>query len=214
MPFLLSLIVLIIILIITVIISKTYAIKNKFLLWSAIIIPPLLLIYLIWIPVDMVTLLLWFPGAIAFLISAVSTIVNFVKFLRLSKDKKEEIGKIKIRLIRPMLTMLVFLFAILCLAASRKSADNYAATVGKKIQGICSAEELCPESIAGWSSVPEESGYNSVIFYGKYGTKYRVSYSVSKDRKSFNIEVKHNIDEGLSIKGGVGKQLKIKLWSS
>jgi len=215
MWFIFPIIFLIIFVLIIWILAKTYTFKNKFFLWLAIIIPPLLLIYLIWVPFDMPTIVLWLPGMIVFLVSAISIIANFLKFIFLSKGQKDEKNKFKIRFIRPTLAILIFLFAFLCLAASQKSADNYAVNMSKKIQSECNAEKKCPENIAGWwNDLPELSGYTSAVLYGKYGTKYRVSYSVSEDKQSFNMAVRHNIDEGLSINGGVDKQLDIKLWSA
>lgn len=198
---------LIILALIIFIIIKTYTFKNKFFRWLAIIIPPLLLIYLIWIPFDIVAHLLWLPGQIAFLVSMISIITSFIKFFRLGKNKDER-DKIKIRFIRPILTILIFLFATLCLNASRNSADDYAVNMSKRIQNTCNAEKLCPETIVGWGSIPKwEMGYSSEMFYGKYGTKYRITYSVSEDRQSFNMAVSHNIDEGFFIEGGVSKEL-------
>ncbi|MDD4183692.1 MAG: hypothetical protein PHT53_07760, partial [Candidatus Omnitrophica bacterium] len=160
---------LIILVLIIMIIVKTYTFKNKFFRWLAIVIPPILLIYLIWIPFDIVAHLLWLPGQIAFLISIVSIIINLINFIRLNNNKVGQ-DKIRIRFVRPMLTILVFLFALLCVNASRNSADNYAIDVSKRIQDVCNADKICPEAIAGWENIPKgEFWYSSVIVYGKYG---------------------------------------------
>jgi hypothetical protein len=172
------------------------------------------LIYLIWTPFDFLIHILWIPGQIAFLISIISVIIKLIKLIRLDKTQKELRNQLKIRFIRPMLTILIFLFAVLCLRASRNSADNYAIATSRKIQEICNAKKLCPENIVEWQNVPEARGHNSSILYGKYGTKYRIFYSVSEDRQTFNMAIRHNIDEGLYIEGGVGKQLKIELPSN
>ena len=203
---------LLVVLLISVLMFKTYTFKSKFLRWLSIILPPLLLIYLIRIPFDIVAHLLWLPGQIAFLISIVSIIATFVKFIRLGKDKEEQ-NKIKIRFVRPILTILIFLFALLCLKASQKSADDYATITGKRIQGICNAEKSCPKKIDDWDNPPDDGYLPSIIYYGKYGTKYMIYYSISKDGKEFDITVKHNIDEGLDISGGVGKELRMQLFS-
>jgi len=45
------------------------------------------------------------------------------------------------------------------------------------------------------------------VLYGKYGTKYPVRYYVSEDKGEFTIYVRHNIDGGVEISGGVDKEL-------
>lgn len=73
----------------------------------------------------------------------------------------------------------------------------------------------CPEDYKEWSfqgrnkRVGSEEKYLEFSKkYGKFGTKYKIYYLLSEDKKDFSIIVRHNIDEGLYIKGGIDKKLQ------
>ena len=115
-------------------------------------------------------------------------------------------------MIRPALALIVFCLVLLSINFSLKSADDYALNKAKEIQQICNADKICPETVIGWERGSPGDWYQSVIIYGRYGTKYRITYTASYDKKSFNLTVKHNIDEAFDISGGVNKEVVSKKW--
>jgi len=115
-----------------VLIVFTFKIKNPIFRWSAIIFPPLCLIPIIFIPIDMPTIMIWLLGFLVALISGRSILLRIIRFAKLGKAKTEERYEQKNRLVRPVLTVVIFCLAIICVKVSLKSADNYAIETGKK----------------------------------------------------------------------------------
>jgi hypothetical protein len=193
-------------LVVVVVVFITYRIKNKFLLWALILLPPLLMIPLCRINVDLMTSILWTPVYVAVLWSVISIIINIRRLYRRDAQVSPPFKNIKIRFVRPVLTIIIFLGVRTVVSMSILSADKYAIETAKAIQNRVVAEGSCPRKIEGWSDGSHES-VASECFYGKYGTKYPVRYRISDDGKDFSISVRHNIDEGFIVTGGVNKQL-------
>lgn len=190
----------------------TYKVKNSAFRWFAIIFPPLCLIPIVFVPFDMFTIMIWLLGFVVALISAISVLVRVMRLRKIGRDKKDERHEQKIRLIRPILTVAIFCLAILCLRIAQASADNYAIAMGKQMHAVCNTQKKCPERVDGWERGDARDWYSSVILYGKFGPRFRITYSVTDDKESFEMVVKHNIDEGFTVYGGVNKPFKTKLW--
>ena len=191
--------------VLTIGICLTYRIKNAVLRWS---LPPLFLIPLYWVPWDIVSVLLWIPAIIAFLWSALSLIINNVRIILRKSRGKPQIDYVRARFVRPAMTITIFLSVNFLVNQSLHSADEFAKETAMKVQYEANANGVCPEKIEGWE--PDRWNPNDcMIIYGKYGTKYKIGYSTSEDRIEFSIGVRHNIDEGFYITGGVNKELKV-----
>jgi len=197
---------------ICLLIAFTSKIKNPVLRWIAILSPPLCLIPLMFIPIDMFTIIFWELGFLLSLISTTSILARVAHLRKMGKEDTEARSEQKIRLVRPVLTVAIFCLAILCVKASVKSADNYAIEMGKRIQAICNAQKICPERVEGWQDADRRAWYSSVTSYGKYGAKFRIAYSIADDKQSFTISVRHNIDEGFRVSGGVNQTFTLSLW--
>jgi hypothetical protein len=181
---------------------KTYKIRNRILQWGLILIPPLLLFAMIFVPWDIGTTMIWLVVYIIFLISLFKLCVYLWKILL--KHNSE----IRIQLIRPLLTMAVIIISRILVSESLVSADSYAVKMAMEIQEQVNKNSKCPEHLEGWEQDRYSVWYK---LYGKYGTKYRVRYDLSKDKQEFTFSVRHNIDEGFHIAGGVGKTLQAKI---
>jgi len=185
----------------------TYRIKNSFLRWCLIIIPPLFLIFLYWIPCDIWTMPFWAPAGFAFFWSVISLLINVVIIIVRRLRKRPQIIFNKTRFVRPILTICIFLIVFSFVQQSRFSANKYAMEVGKEIQSIADTNGICPEKIQGWVvSERDPNMYGNM--YGKYGTKYPVKYLPSENRKEFTISVYNNIDEHFYVTGGVELELR------
>jgi len=106
--------------------------------------------------------------------------------------------------VRPILTIVFVLFAQLSIQMSVARANEFGRKAAEEIQRRCHAEQVCPASISGWS--PRSDAFVSETYAGTWA-KYRVLYSVSKDRKQFSIVVRYDIDRGLLYTGGVDEAL-------
>lgn len=189
----------------------TYKIKNRYLRWGCIILPPFLLVPLILVPLDIGSVGLWVPAMLAMLFSVGSVVVNVAVAVVRKVRKQDAVGRrLAVRLIRPLSVVCIFFCAINTVMLSRKSADIYAVEVGRRIQRACDANGVCPKVVKGW----EQSGGGQLayqILYGKYGTKYPLSYSVSEGGKEFVIRVRHNIDEVFYVTGGVDRDVMAEI---
>jgi hypothetical protein len=202
-----------------VLIVLTNKIKNPILYKIAIFLPPLFLLSLIWITQNIITVIHWIAGTIAYFISCLS-------LLRIFKSGYN------FKLIRPILAILCFTISINMVELSMLSADNYAKDLAYKIHNECNKNGYCRSSLGGWEQdsykdfvidekgkyILDEKGNIQYIdrmryakFYGEFGTKYRVLYTPSVDYKTFGISVKHNIDEGLFFRGGTKDELTANL---
>lgn len=200
-----------IIILLTTFIILLFSPEPKKISWPKLLIPPLFLIPLIWIPWDIITVTFWIPGIIVFIWSVISIFVQLT-ILIIRHFKKQYVPLyIKLQIIRPILAVTIFLIVVLAINLSLASADKYGIEAAKQIQTQCMEQGICHDKIDGWDIEESEYGIRVSKLYGKYGTKYILRYSASDDKKEFTISVRHNIDKGFYIKGGVNKELKAKI---
>jgi len=190
----------------TIGICLTYKIRNTALRWSLVVAPPLFIIPLYWVPWDIVTFLFWFPAIIAFLLSIISILIRTITIIVRAIAHKPQPAMTKIKFIRPALTLLIFLFVAILVLLSLISADEFGIKTAKKIKSAADANGICPKKLEGWKPGHWDAN-DSVLFYGKYGTKYPIKYTPSEDLKEFTIKVRHHIDYALFIYGGVNAPL-------
>jgi hypothetical protein len=190
----------------TVGIFFTYKIKSDFIRWLLIVVPPLFIISLYWVPWDISTVVFWIPAHIAFWWAILSLVFNVVRIIIRKLRKKPQIEYVKMRFIRPVLTIAIFLPVYFFAIQSLLSADEFAKEMGKKIQADSDANGMCPKKIQDWEVDKRDPNINKIM-YGKYGAKYPLRYYVSENGKEFNIRVYHNIDEAFYVRGGVDRKL-------
>jgi hypothetical protein len=102
-------------------------------------------------------------------------------------------------------TVVILLAAFTLVVVSRQRADSFADDIAVKVQNECDRQKTCSASIAGW----ERESDNVQFTYQGLTAKYAVKYIVHPDseKKRFTIKVRHHIDGGYYIDGGVGRQL-------
>lgn len=170
--------------------------------WLFILYPPAWMIFLFWIPFDILQTIFWGPAAIAFIISVFSLLFQFSRIFYRGIKKKEQVPYFMTRLIRPVLTTVLFLSAAYLLKLSLFAADQYAVKKAKEIQEKVKIEGKCQPCLEEW---PKDS-----MLYGRYGTKHPITYHVPyDDPNKFIIEVRHSIDDRLYVEGGVGRDLEV-----
>jgi len=185
-----------------VIVCISLSTQRIWLRWLLVLYPPVWMVFLFWIPFDIFQIIFWFPAAIAFFLSILSLLFQFWRILYRFKKRMDQIPFCKTRLVRPILTIIIFLMASFSLKLSLIAADQYAVKKAKEIQEIVNMERKCPLFLKEW---PHDS-----IMYGRFGTKYPVTYNLSNDDPNeFIICVRHSIDDRFYVKGGIDRELQV-----
>ncbi|MEN6308705.1 MAG: hypothetical protein ABFD91_13240 [Anaerohalosphaeraceae bacterium] len=170
--------------------------------WLLILYPPAWMLFLFWIPLDIMQAIFWISAGVAFLFSTVSLFFQFSRIIFCFYTKKAQIPFFKMRLLRPAITIVIFLLACFSLRLSLRAADRYAVQKAKEIQAKVNVEKKCSRVFEEW---PEEG-----LMYGRFGTKYPIMYYLSnEDPNTFIIFVRHSIDDGFYIKGGIDRELDV-----
>jgi hypothetical protein len=201
-----DLIGLVLLIVLAVSMRLTYKCKNAVLRWLLIVVPPLFMIPLYWVPWDILTIIFWIPADIAFLWATLSLVFNVVRIILRKLRKKPQIEYVKIRFVRPVLTIAIFLSVSFLVNQSLHSADEFAKKTGRKIQDETKINGVCPKTIQDWEVDKHDPNIN-ITWYGKYGTKYPLKYYISENGKEFNVRVYHNIDKAFYVSGGVDRKL-------
>lgn len=146
--------------------------------------------------------LVWMPAFPFFAFSVVILIIRLFKLL-ISPDKK-----LVIKLIRPILVIVIWIFATHSHKISKSQAHIQSLEIAQYIQAQCDKEGQCPESIEGLGLHEPKSGNK---YYTAYIRKRRINYyfeyAISGDGKSFMIDIDHGFNMGTKITGGVDKEL-------
>jgi len=171
--------------------------------WVKIIVPPLLLLPLFKIPVDMITAVFWGAGAIAFIVSVVHLFAwggNKLYFMARGKGDEYRLGK---KLVRPAMVIILFILPVYTSVASKGAAVDYIKKTAAKVQKECIERGKCPASIKEWTS----KGNPNRMRYVKYGRTHNIGYKASEDATAFEIYRRFNIDHVFVARGGVDKEL-------
>jgi hypothetical protein len=147
------------------------------------VLPPLLLLFLIFIPYDVGALLFWLPGGVLAFISIVKLLVLLFKGFK-SKNLEYKFC------VRPALTILIFSICVYSIDVSRDDARKEAmaetARIAEKYDGNY------PEHIVGWDKEKYESE-NSYNYVG-WPAARPLSYIPSEDKASFEMRLYVDFD--------------------
>lgn len=154
--------------------------------WTLIVIPPLLLLPLAFISVDIHTILYWLFGWSCLIVSAFSLYSKIIEEQRSIKN-----------LLRPILTIIIFSFAYLSLSTSLNAARVEATMKAHELLSICD-QGKCPAFIEGWRSSEHVLGesYTSV----GYLIKYPLFYQPSEHLDTFKLSLRVSFEEEYNYK--------------
>jgi len=169
-------------------------VQNKTIFWLTQILPPICLLPLVVVPIDLGTMIFWGPAYMFGMGSFVNIISFVVRWLMRSKVKVS-------LLVRPILTICVLVVATLLVSRSVDSAIKFAHRKAIEINKQCNQNE-CPQFIEGW----RRESFACDTLAGDLAT-YRVKYRVSDDLHEFTLDVRISIDHFYRITGGSGKEL-------
>ena len=168
--------------------------------WILQIVPPLIILPLFTMPMDIGTGIFWLAGIIAFCISFFSIGRKVFTHLR-SKNKQSTL----LNIIRPGLTIILMILAFSSVKFSLSKAENDAFEIAEYVQKKCDSDNTCPDYIPTWNR--KDGSFTCESLVGGLA-KYRILYFVSEDKKDFTIKLRLNIDSHLSFYGGVGKEIQ------
>jgi hypothetical protein len=169
----------------------------KRLAWQ--VLPPLLLLLLVFVPVDVITVIAWLGGAFA----AVFSLLRLAKLLlaQLRSKRPDWSGAL-----RPALTVVLFVVAAAIarekIGEETAAADAFARAVAREVQAACTRDSRCPAAPAGW--IADEGTRRARKVVGRIPLRY----DVDRDAMTFRVSVRHAMESGLDINGGVGKELR------
>lgn len=176
--------------------------------WFKILAPPFLILPLLRIPFDFMTAVLWLALFVAFLKASIHLMKWSTQTL-LRLIKKQEPLREPAR-IRSFLTVVFCVGVSYCHVLSLNAADEYALSIGKSMRADCKSLKQCavPQEIKAMSGVTHASEGSYGIFYGQWGPRFKIHFSVSKDRQEFTIQVWHDMDQAYIVTGGVSQNLE------
>jgi len=166
--------------------------------WIKIVFPPLLLLPLFKIPVDMITAVFWGAGAIAFIVSVVHVLAwggNKLYFMARGKGEEYRLGR---KLVRPLMVLIIFPLPVYTTLASRSAVEDYIKQSAAEVQKGCVEKGKCPEGIEEWANPLHTK-------YAKYGRAHHIVYK--PDGTAFEIYTRFDIDNVFTARGGVNKEL-------
>ena len=151
---------------------------------AAQIIPPLLLLPLLILPVDVHTLMLWLIGGIAALISMVTLSLALISPTR------------RHNALRPFLTLLFFLLAVATAATVEALSERSSSRLIAELQETCNVNGRCPDTMAGWRNVSGTSSRRD--FHWKY------TYAPTDQYRGFALVIAMRYEAERCVSGGVG----------
>ncbi|MBN1505940.1 MAG: hypothetical protein JW955_03795 [Sedimentisphaerales bacterium] len=186
----------------------TYRITNRGLRWVFILLPPLSLLVLIWVPFDRNTMYSWWVPAIlatygSILSIALNLMAGLFQMMWTCRVIRPPVG---IRLIRPMLVVCIMGGLTARERLAVRAVDAYALDLALRTQAACDTNRVCPKMMPGWEMIEENPTFRRCATYvKKYGRRSLLRYDQSWD--GFEVQVRHNAWGWLTIAGGVDKEL-------
>ena len=183
---------------------------KKVIEWGLITVPPLLILLLVPIQPNFgLSSIIWGPAIIGFVVSLIKIIYYILRVICFKKITLRSV-------IRPSLTIVIYIFAMNLQQTSRAEALLYARSLAIEIQKKCDLN-VCPQSTEKWSALEinktKYKNYDrSFVKAGKWWTQYALTYtSPNKDNADkFTLFLYIDIDTHFTFIGGNGVTLTEK----
>lgn len=183
---------------------RTFTFQNGLLRWFAIIFPPLTLLSLTQVPLDIGTSLYHVPLGVAVvwsLVSLIRVVINCV-FPR-GLPRRVHL----LRSVRPLLVLCVQFLVLQAHSHSLRAAKIFASEAAITVQASCDQTGVVPPHINQWPR-QDYDGYASFTRFGSsLASWYPIRYSTGKG--TYSVEVRIDIDESFTISGGIGRKLEV-----
>ncbi len=160
--------------------------------WLLQVIPPLSLVFLLSERGPSLVYLVGLSAICAF----VSLFSIFFKALHFKKRKK--------KLVRPLLTCLVFIALFSVANTSYDAAKELAVLEARQINALCHDNGACPSELKGW-----DKAYGDNRLKRRVGNWIQYPLVYTNNDKDFLIDMLRGPDLGDRISGGVGKEVGV-----
>lgn len=194
------------------IVVLTSGVKRPRVLWMLVVLPPLCLIGLWWIPLSRSTeYSVWFPATIALLASLISIPIRLCDIAHKWRRSASDVNRVRvIRLMRPILVVLI----MGGLLARERLACNafgvYATEMAQRIQQTCKRQGTCPRTVEGWAVVEEDPTFcASEHAIARLGRKALVRYENMVPANQFRLTVNYGSRIWFNVYGGAETDLKV-----
>lgn len=176
--------------------------KNNFFKWAGRLFPPVLMLGLIKIPMDVVTSIIWLVAGIVMIYSFCKLVSLLIKLISCFIKKEELITKKQLGIyVRPFLCVLFFFTASHFVSKSVYSANAKALELALATQEYVQKNGACNTEKPEWATFNPLEPESIETQYGEYGTKYRLVYTCDIENKKFQYWVRINQDESFSVVG-------------
>ena len=176
---------------------------NRVLRWAFVIVPPLSLLSLAKVPVDIGTASLHLLLGVACVWSLISLMMLLIKAVLVREGHwRDQLT----RAVGPVLFVAVQILVWMAHDHSLRAARIFAAETAISIQAVCDRTAVVPSHVAGWAS--GGAGDASATRFGsRFGSWYPIRYFVNK--QGYSVVVRISIDESFEISGGVGNAFSV-----
>ena len=175
---------------------------KKVIEWGLIIVPPLLILLLVPIQPNFgLSSIIWGPAIIGFVVSFIKIIYYILRVICFKKITLKSV-------IRPSLTIVIYIFAMNLQQTSIAEALLYARSLAIEIQKKCDLN-VCPQSTEKWSALEinktKYKNYDrSFVKAGKWWTQYALTYTPPNEDNAnqFTLFLYIDIDTHFTFRGG------------
>jgi len=165
---------------------------------AAAVLPPLTLLQFIFIPIDLITSLVWMAAHIAVVVSVFTIVAAIIHWIFGPASNRKAVA---FRLIRPTLTLLTFATAFTAVNWSVQSANAHALQQAFAIQRALQTGNGCGKAYSTVKHQSDQSIGNYDYRYGEYGTTYPIKLSCNVANQQFSVFVRVNQDSSFHVSG-------------
>lgn len=147
--------------IVLVTVALTSHVNHRRTLWLLVVLPPLGLIALWWVPFARHTeFYIWAPAILALYISLVSILIRLCDIAHKWRRSESDANRIRlIRLLRPTLVVLIMGSLLARERMACRAFGAYATELAYRVQETCNSNGACPPTLEDWTLVEENPTY-------------------------------------------------------
>ncbi len=197
--------------VVLVTVALTSHVNHRRTLWLLVVLPPLGLLALWWIPFSRRTeFYIWTPPILALYISLVSIPIRLCDIAHKWRQGEPDANRIRlIRLLRPTLVVLIMCGLVARERMACYAFGSYATELAHHIQETCNSNGACPTTLEGCKLVEENPTYAaSEQTITRIGRRALVRYENLVPANQFRLTVAYGRFR-LTALGGVERDLKI-----
>lgn len=193
----------------------TSRVKRPVVLWGLVLLPPLCLIGLWWIPRSRSTeYVIWGPAIMALWISLISIPIRLCDIAYKWRRSTPDANRLQlVRLLRPVLVVLIMGGLVARERMVGNAFEAYTMELAQHIQRTCERQGTCPRTVEGWAVVEENPTFcASEHVITRIGRKALIRYENLIPANQFRLLVNYGDTAWLRASGGAETSLKAPQW--